>query len=139
MNGLEELLRYADRNSMAHGVEVRLPFLNHELVEFLFSLPSSYKIRGGWTKWLLRTALQDQLPEAICWRKDKTGYEPPQLLWMKHPLLQDYIHEAKRELVNQQILKPAVLDKKIQPQSAHAAENHDWRYLVTAACMEPQG
>ena len=40
MHGLEELLRYADRNSMAHGREVRLPFLSHELVEFLFSLPS---------------------------------------------------------------------------------------------------
>ena len=39
--GLEELLRFADRNSMAHGREVRLPFLNHELVEFIFSLPAN--------------------------------------------------------------------------------------------------
>src|ERR1051326_1879748 len=53
-HGLEELLRYADRNSMAHGREVRLPFLSHELVEFLFSLPSNFKIREGWTKWILR-------------------------------------------------------------------------------------
>jgi asparagine synthase (glutamine-hydrolysing) len=135
MNGMEELLRYADRNSMAHGVEVRLPFLNHELVEFLFSLPSHFKIREGWTKWLLRITMEDVLPKEIAWRKDKTGFEPPQQLWMQHPVLQDYIHEARRSLVKADILAPGALHKKIQPQDAHAAENHDWRYLVTAACL----
>ena len=135
MNGMEELLRYADRNSMAHGVEVRLPFLNHELVEFVFSLPSHFKIREGWTKWLLRRSMEDVLPSAIVWRRDKTGFEPPQRLWMQDPMLQDYIQEAKRDLVKAGILSSRVLQKKIQPQEAHAAENHDWRYLVTAACM----
>ena len=137
MNGMEELLRYADRNSMAHGVEVRLPFLNHELVEFLFSLPSHFKIREGWTKWLLRVSMEDVLPKEIVWRKDKTGYEPPQHTWMQDPVLQEYIHEARRSLVKADILQPAVLHKKIQPQDAHAAENKDWRYLVTAACLKP--
>lgn len=137
MNGMEELLRYADRNSMAHGVEVRLPFLNHELVEFLFSLPSHFKIREGWTKWLLRVSMEGSLPKEIVWRKDKTGYEPPQQLWMRDPLLQEYIHEARRSLVKADILQPSALHKKIQPQDAHAAENNDWRYLVTAACLKP--
>jgi asparagine synthase (glutamine-hydrolysing) len=135
MNGMEELLRYADRNSMAHGVEVRLPFLNHTLVEFVFSLPSHFKIREGWTKWLLRQSMEEVLPEEIVYRRDKTGFEPPQLLWMQDPTLQEYIHEARRTLVNAGILTRSVLQKKIQPQDAHAAENHDWRYLVTAACM----
>jgi len=135
MNGMEELLRYADRNSMAHGVEVRLPFLNHELVEFVFSLPSHFKIREGWTKWLLRRSMEDILPPAIVWRRDKTGYEPPQRLWMEDPMLQEYIQEARRSLVKAGILSSRVLQKKIQPQDAHAAENHDWRYLVTAACI----
>ncbi len=137
MNGMEELLRYADRNSMAHGVEVRLPFLNHELVEFLFSLPSHFKIREGWTKWLLRASMEDLLPKEIVWRKDKTGYEPPQQEWMRDPVLQEYMHEARRSLVKADILQAAVLHKKIQPQDAHAAENNDWRYLVTAACLQP--
>ena len=135
MNGLEELLRYADRNAMAHGVETRLPFLSHELVEFVFSLPSHFKIRQGWTKWLLRKSMEERLPSAIVWRRDKIGYEPPQRLWMQDPMLQEYIHEARRKLVKADILAPGVLDKKIQPQDAHAAENGDWRYLVTAACM----
>ena len=136
MNGMEELLRYADRNSMAHGVEVRLPFLNHELVEFLFSLPSYFKIREGWTKWLLRVSMENALPKEIVWRKDKTGYEPPQQQWMQHPQLQEYIHEARRSLVRADILQAGALHKKIQPQEAHAADNHDWRYLVTAACLQ---
>jgi asparagine synthase (glutamine-hydrolysing) len=135
MNGMEELLRYADRNSMAHGVEVRLPFLDHELVEFLFSLPSWFKIRDGWTKWLLRRSMEGVLPAEIVWRKDKTGFETPQQAWMKDPVLRDYMQEARRTLVKSEILHPSVLHKKIQPQDIHAAENHDWRYLVTAACL----
>jgi asparagine synthase (glutamine-hydrolysing) len=54
---------------------------------------------------------------------------------MQDPVLQDYIHEARRKLVKADILSRGVLQKKIQPQDAHAAENHDWRYLVTAACI----
>src|SRR5688572_10534790 len=71
VHGLEELLLYADLNSMAHGREVRLPFLSHELVSFLFTLPSNFKIRNGWTKWLQRQAMAGQLPDPIVWRKDK--------------------------------------------------------------------
>jgi asparagine synthase (glutamine-hydrolysing) len=134
-NGLEELLRYADRNSMAHGVEIRLPFLDHRLAEFLFSLPARFKIREGWTKWLLRTTTQQALPPEIVWRKDKIGYEPPQYHWMSDPALVDRIREAKCNLVDKGILDRTVLQKKIQPMGAHAAENYDWRYLVTAACF----
>jgi asparagine synthase (glutamine-hydrolysing) len=101
----------------------------------VFSLPSHFKIRQGWTKWLLRKSMEDRLPAAIAWRRDKIGYEPPQRLWMQDPILQEYIHEARRKLVKANILAPGVLCKKIQPQDVHAAENCDWRYLVTAACM----
>jgi asparagine synthase (glutamine-hydrolysing) len=79
--------------------------------------------------------MENDLPKDIVWRKDKTGYEPPQRSWMQHPVLQEYIHEARRRLVREDILRPSVLHKKIQPQDAHAAENNDWRYLVTAACL----
>ena len=130
--GLEELLRYADRNSMAHGIEVRLPFLDHKLVEFIFSLPSNLKIHEGWTKWLLRTAMDKKLPDEIVWRKDKVGYEPPQQQWMENKTLQEYMHEAKRKLVNEKILTQKVLDKKIDPKTAHADNNYAWRYLCAA-------
>ncbi len=132
MHGLEELLRYADRNSMAHGREVRLPFLNHQLVEFLFLLPSHFKIRQGWTKWLLRKAMEETLPASITWRADKIGLEPPQLAWMQLSSLRDMINEAKKKLVDEKILKPEVLNKKIRPTSAYEKNNYDWKYLVSA-------
>ena len=135
IHGLEELLRYADRNSISHGREVRLPFLSHELVEFIFSLPSNFKIRNGWTKWLLRKAMEKSLPPEITWRKDKVGFEPPQKIWMEHPRIQEAIHEAKRKLVKEKILKPEALDRKIEPKTAHEAENFDWRYFSSAAIL----
>lgn len=131
-HGLEELLRYADRNSMAHGREVRLPFLSHELVEFLFSLPSNFKIRNGWTKWLLRESMKSKLPDSITWRREKVGFEPPQKSWMETDSVKDAIREAKRKLVDEKILKPEVLNKQVTPLSAHEADNFDWRYLSSA-------
>jgi asparagine synthase (glutamine-hydrolysing) len=132
MHGLEELLRYADRNSMAHSREVRLPFLDHELVEFIFSLPSDFKIRNGWTKWLLRKTMENELPEAIMWRRDKTGFEPPQQQWMENGDLQHLITAAKQKLVDEKILKPETVNKTIQPKPAHAEGNYDWRYLTAS-------
>jgi asparagine synthase (glutamine-hydrolysing) len=130
--GLEELLRFADRNSMAHGLEVRLPFLNHELVEFIFSLPSSLKMHDGWTKFLLRRVMDKKLPDEIVWRKKKIGFEPPQKNWMEVPALQEYIKESKRKLVKAGILTKKALDKKIEPLAAHADKNYNWRYLCAA-------
>lgn len=127
--GLQELLRYADRNAMAHGRELRLPFLFHELVEFAFSLPARFKIRNGWTKWLLREAMKERIPQEIVWRKDKIGFEPPQQIWMQQQKVQDIIHQAKELLVKEQILKPEVLRQPVTPLPAHAAANNDWRYL----------
>jgi asparagine synthase (glutamine-hydrolysing) len=117
---------------MAHGREVRLPFLSHELVEFIFSLPSHFKIRAGWTKWLLRKSNEKSLPAEITWRRDKTGFEPPQKQWMQNDHVQNLISDAKQKLVNERILKPAVISKKIDPKAAHDSANYDWRYLSSS-------
>ncbi|CAN5226480.1 asparagine synthase (glutamine-hydrolyzing) [soil metagenome] len=127
--GLPELLRYADRNSMAHSREVRLPFLNHELAEFIFSLPANYKIKDGFTKWILRKSMVQQLPADIIWRKGKTGFEPPQKEWMQHKQVQEMIMEARENLVTEKVLKPDVLNAPLEAKAAHDAGNYDWRYL----------
>lgn len=126
--GLEELLRYADRNSMAHGVEVRLPFLSYTLVEFLFTLPSHFKIKDGWTKWILRKATDPLLPTEVVWRRDKIGFETPQKSWMQQPAVAAAIREGKKKLVEQGILRPQALHQNIKPHEAHAADNKDWKY-----------
>lgn len=131
-SGLEELLRFADRNSMAFGRELRLPFLSHELVEFVFSLPANFKIRNGYSKWILRETMKEKLPASVAWRKDKTGFEPPQLQWMNNPLLQQLIYQSRQKLSAAGILKKSKVNIPIRPVTAFSAQNMDWRYLVAA-------
>ena len=80
---LPVLLRYEDRNSMAHSVEARLPFLDYRLVEMLASLPLSQKMRGGWTKYVLRNAMTGILPEKVRLRKSKLGFSTPEDMWFR--------------------------------------------------------
>lgn len=128
VQGLEELLRLADRNSMANSVEVRLPFLQHELVEFLFTLPPQFKIRNGWTKWLLRKTVSNQLPEEVVWRKDKVGYEPPQQIWMQQAEVQEAIRHEKMRLFSNGILKKEAVEKPIRAGAAYTNSGNDWKY-----------
>jgi asparagine synthase (glutamine-hydrolysing) len=113
VNGMmEALLRYADRNSMAFSREVRLPFLNHQLVEFVYSLPSTYKIHNGWTKYLLRKSYEGLLPNEITWRKDKIGYAPPEKQWMSDVRAKQMLEESisflsAEKILNKNKLNPA--------------------------------
>ena len=78
---LPMLLRWEDRNSMAHGVESRVPFLDYRLVEFSLSLPDEFKLRRGLTKRVLRSAMKGVLPEAVRRRTDKIGFATPEQVW----------------------------------------------------------
>jgi len=84
---LPTLLRYGDRNSMAHSREVRLPFCDHRIAEFVFSLPPNYLMGGAETKRLLRRALRGILPDPIRERWNKQGFRPPQEDWFQGTLL----------------------------------------------------
>ena len=84
--GLPELLHYEDRNSMAHSLEARVPFLDYRLVELLFSLGSSDLIRRGRTKDVLRRALGDLLPPVVRDRVDKLGFVTPEAAWLRNGL-----------------------------------------------------
>ena len=76
---------FEDRNSMAHSLEMRTPFLDHRLVELALNLPVSLKLRSGWTKYVLRAAFPE-LPDAIRWRRDKKGFITPEELWLRTSL-----------------------------------------------------
>jgi asparagine synthase (glutamine-hydrolysing) len=79
------LTHYEDRNSGAHSLEVRHPFLDHRLVNFVVNLPTELKIHQGWTKYILRAALPE-MPAALRWRRDKQGFLVPEQLWLKREL-----------------------------------------------------
>ncbi|MEX0783785.1 MAG: asparagine synthase (glutamine-hydrolyzing) [Dehalococcoidia bacterium] len=84
---LPEFLRYADRNSMAFGREVRLPFLDHRLVEYAFGLKPELLLNKAVTKVALRGAMRGIVPDEILDRKEKLAYAPPQEQWMHGALL----------------------------------------------------
>jgi len=121
--GLKDLLKYADRNSMANSVEVRLPFLSHDLVEFIFSLPSDMKIHKGWTKYIIRKAFDNKLPNEITWRKDKIGYMPPIQRWMEDKRVKEMINESISFLK-----KEKIIDKPIKSQG--------WTYLMAGKLIK---
>ncbi len=91
---LEDLWKYSvptltqseDRMSMSHSREIRLPFLEHSLVELALNLPTEHKLSNGWTKHVFRRAVSQYLPKEITWRKDKQGFVNPQSEWLKSEL-----------------------------------------------------
>lgn len=90
---LHELLMKQDQMSMAASIESRVPFLDHPLVEWVSRLPSSLKLRGVTTKWILREAMKDRLPAAIL-NRGKMGFPVPVGAWLRgpwHHLVDEYV------------------------------------------------
>ena len=85
-SNLAMLLHWEDRNSMAHSIEARVPFLDHPLVEFSLALGNDHKIVGGDTKRVLRRGMKGILPEAVRERRDKLGFATPEQIWFRGPL-----------------------------------------------------
>lgn len=83
---LQMLLHWEDRNSMAHSIESRVPFLDHRLVELNIALGSEHKIVGAETKSILRRAMKDVMPAKITNRQDKLGFATPEEVWFKSVL-----------------------------------------------------
>jgi len=81
--GLPLLLREEDKNSMAFSIETRLPFLDYRIVEFMFSMPSHFKVKNGITKYILREAMQGILPEPVRMRRSKFGFSTPMDEWFR--------------------------------------------------------
>jgi asparagine synthase (glutamine-hydrolysing) len=78
-------LNYTDKMAMACGVEVRVPFLDPDLVALAAALPDALKVRGGCAKWILKEAMRGLLPDAILTRP-KSGFGAPLRTWLRGPL-----------------------------------------------------
>jgi len=96
-------LIYTDKMSMAVGVEVRVPFLDLELIEFAATIPAKYKQRGAEGKWILKKAMEPYLPKEIIYRP-KTGFGAPLRTWIRHEL---------RDLVNDVLSPTSILNRGI--------------------------
>ncbi len=121
---LDGMLVKTDRCSMAHGLETRSPFVDRELMEYVFTLPDHFKLRGGRTKVILRQAFADLLPPTVA-RRSKMGFTVPLASWFRREL-RDYLKdlllssEAKlRGYLNQDYVRQ-LYDAHLAGQADHA-------------------
>ena len=106
---LQMLLHWEDRDSMAHSIEARVPFLDYRLVEFLLGLPDEFKLRDGITKQVLREGMRGILPERVRTRMDKLGFVTPEEVWVREQN-PDQFRMALREAVD---AAQGIVDKRV--------------------------
>jgi len=124
---LPHLLKQEDRNSMRHSIEARLPFLDYRMVEASLSTKSEFKINRGWTKYILRNALEGILPASVIWRKNKLGFNAPEKTWINQ-------HETKmkEEISQSKLLKEITnIDKLLNTFGSLSLKNK-WKYYCIA-------
>jgi asparagine synthase (glutamine-hydrolysing) len=107
---LGTLLKYEDRNSMRFSIESRTPFADHlNLIEYVFKVPGAYKIHNGWSKYLLREAMTDILPDEVRLRTDKKGFFIPDVEWLSQ--LKDYFREYLTDDMKEFVDIPLVINQ----------------------------
>ncbi len=129
-----DMLTKVDLMSMANSLEVRVPFLDHHVVNYVFSLPSDYKIFNGNRKRILKDAFKDALPPELFKRK-KQGFEVPLLKWFRKDLKEIIVNDllAEERINNQGIFNPQYIEalkKKLFSSSPVEAVAQIWGLLI---------
>jgi asparagine synthase (glutamine-hydrolysing) len=121
----DELLMYADKLSMAHGLEVRVPYLDKEIVEYVERLPAHFKVRNGSRKWLHRQVCQDLLPKRIMRRK-KRGFGVNVVDdWFRGTMsgrMEDILMDGDSQLY--QYLRPSVVQRIFKQHQSGQSDYH---------------
>jgi asparagine synthase (glutamine-hydrolysing) len=132
------LLRDTDAMSMAHSLEVRVPFLDHKVAEFAFSLSGRLKLQGHETKVILRRALRDLLPQAIL-QRPKSGFELPMGEWLSGPL-QPAVQQSLNTSVARTLFRPeGRLRLERLSRGPHAPVMRVWSAVVLMAWASLHG
>ena len=100
---IPQLLRWEDMNSMAYGVETRLPYLDYKFVETCLSINNNFKIFTGWSKYILRKNLEKHIPEEIAWNRKKIGFNPPIEEWW--PRSEEITNTINKSLIIKELFK----------------------------------
>lgn len=127
-------LLYTDKMSMATGVEVRVPFLDRNLVEFASTLPDNYKIRFGCAKWIFKKSMESFLPKNVIYRP-KTGFGVPLRRWMRREF-RDLMAEllSRKSLESRGIFASESVQKLVNENDRGVS---DWSYtLFSLMCIE---
>ncbi len=140
IDSLPLYLRVEDRNSMAHGVEVRLPFLDYRLVTLAFSLGARWKLDGPQTKLLLREAMRGRIPEIVRTQVRKLGFPTPVDEWFRGPLygpLRDLL--ASRNVRESQVWQHATLERALERHRRGEANLGARLFDVAQVCLWMEG
>ena len=133
---LPTLLRNFDRYSMANGVEIRMPFMDHRIVSLAFSMAWDDKVRGGYTKAVVREGLSGIVPADIIWRRAKIGFNSPIVDWMQGPLKEFFLDEmhstafAQSDLVNQELARTRLMGVIENADATYAQGEAAWTAML---------
>lgn len=135
-NVLPTLLRNYDRYSMANGVEIRMPFMDHRIVAFAFALPWQSKLRGGYSKAIIRDAVAPYMPHEVAYRKSKIGFNSPIVDWMKGPLKPFFCDTiASKSFQECSLINPVLVAEKVRqviadPRASYSMGEHAWTLMT---------
>jgi asparagine synthase (glutamine-hydrolysing) len=135
-NILPTLLRNYDRYSMINGIEIRMPFLDHQIVSFAFSIPGSSKVKNGYSKAIVRDAMKGFFPDDIRLLKRKIGFNSPFTEWMKGPLKEWLIDQMESEsfrsasFINPEKIKESVISVIKNPAATATDGAEAWMSLM---------
>lgn len=138
----DNLLERGDRMTMAGSIEARMPFLDHELAEYVSRLPDRYRVRGFQTKWILRRAMERLVPRQIL-ERPKVGFRVPVNVWFRGPL-RDYLqdHLTGPDSLSAQFYRRDGLERVLR-EHIEGRQNHEkllWTLLILEIwCREYRG
>lgn len=95
VEAIPRILKSEDRSSMAFSIEERVPFIDRDIIEYLFAISSEYKVKDATSKWILREAMKGILPESVRTRRSKLGFNSPEKAWVTGTKFKEYIRDNK--------------------------------------------
>lgn len=127
-----DLLTLTDRMSMAHSIEARAPFVDHELMEFMATVPPELKIRGFDKKYLLKRAFAGRLPKEILYRR-KQGFTVPLTVWFRNelsPLIRRVL--SKERIEGMGLFRWPTVERMLEEHMSHRENHHSriWALLI---------
>ncbi|MHB8580434.1 MAG: asparagine synthase (glutamine-hydrolyzing) [Ignavibacteriaceae bacterium] len=125
---LPMLLHWEDRSSMINSIEARVPFLDHKLVEFLFSMSWQIKLKDGLRKYPLKIVMKNSVPQSIINRNDKIGFETEEKEFMKNRVAENYFYELSRtDSISKNLINLKYIENKFK---AYQRDSESYSHLL---------